>query len=305
MNILQQDRLQASSYFYDPKREVYMTVRRITPDMASELLKGRIKNRNISPATVRLYKDFMLREQWVLNGEPIIFGANQLLDGQHRLTACAESGVSFDAIWIELGNSEVFKTLNQGRRRGGADVLKIGGYSYVNNLFASICILAKVDASGELGWHGFGAAARMAIPNHEIEEAAQEYPYLEVSCRKCDRLYKHLRVKKGSMVALHYMLRRAETDVIELDDESSKSKADEFMESLSMGVGLEFGNPILPFRNALLKQLTERMKIPPHFIIRGGVITWNNWIRGKQNSRLQVGKSPNIPKLVRVHREQA
>ena len=49
-----------SNYIYDPTRQVYVTIKTVTPEVAKELLEGQIKNRPISKAVVRKYKDCRL-----------------------------------------------------------------------------------------------------------------------------------------------------------------------------------------------------------------------------------------------------
>jgi hypothetical protein len=45
--------------------------------------------------------------------------------------------------------------------------------------------------------------------------------------------------------------------------------------------------------------MSEQAKISPHFIIRGGILTWNNWIKGKKITRFVLGSDPKIPTAVR------
>ena len=298
---IQQTRLIPSSYYYDPQEGVYITIRTIDPVIAKELLSGQTKNRKISKTTVAKYKEFMKLGQWVLNGEPLIFGGSKLIDGQHRLTACVESGEPFSAVWVELDEEGVFKTLNQGKRRNGADVLSVFGHASSTNVFSSICILARIDKLGELGYQGFGNSGRLPISNHEVEEYALKYPHIDVSIRKCDTWYRQFRLKKGPLAALHYMLRRSEAHRVPMGEESDDLRSDAFMESLCFGMNLSKGNPILPLRNSLLRQMGDNMKISPHFIVRGGVLAYNNWVTGKESNVLRVGRIPQIPKVIRIH----
>ena len=298
---IQQTRLIPSPYYYDPQEGVYITIRTIDPVIAKELLSGQTKNRKISKTTVQKYKEFMKLGQWVLNGEPLIFGGSKLIDGQHRLTACVESGQSFRAVWIELDKEEVFKTLNQGKRRNGADVLSVFGHANSTNVFSSICILARIDKFGELGYQGFGNAGRLPIPNHEVEEYALKYPHLDVSIRKCDAWYRQFRLKKGPLAALHYLIRRSEADRVPMGEDSDDLKSDAFMQSLCLGMNLGKGNPILPFRNSLLRQMSNNEKISPHFIIRGGVLAYNAWLTGQKSNVCRVGRITKIPKIVKEH----
>ena len=133
--------------------------------------------------------------------------------------------------------------------------------------------------------------------NHEVEHIANQYPGLDLSATLAKAFYKSLKVKPGPITALHYILRQTESEVVSFDDNDKKS--DEFMRILSTGLGLEKGNPILYFRNSLIKQMSEQIKIPPHFIIRGGILTWNNWIKGKKITRFVLGSDSKIPTAVR------
>ena len=299
---MQINQIQPSDFLYDQERKVYVTIRTIYPDVAKQLLEGRSKNRSISPSVVARYKKFMTQGEWVLNGEPIIFAENKLIDGQHRLSACVDADTPFDALWVELGDSEVFKTLNQGRRRSGSDVLAIGGHKFATALYSSMCILGKIDSTGKLGWQGMGSSVRVDVANHEVEEFASKYPHLEASCRKCCVWAKNFRLPRAPMIALHYLLRRAESKTIPMSEESAHSKADEFMEGLCKGINLVPGHPIIPIRNKLIEQMTQRVRISPHFIVRGGVLAWNAWTEGRPVAKINVGKNTLIPKVKRYLR---
>ena len=288
--------LEPSDYIYDPSRGLYVALRTIDPEMAEQILSTRKKNRAISMATVKLYTKFMREGHWVLNGQPIIFADNLLIDGQHRLSACVRTGIPLEVLVVELGDSSAFKTLDQGKRRNGADVLGIAGYTNTSVIFTAIGILEKIKRTGTLGYNQLGDSARVVIGNHEIEAIANQYPDLDISATFAKTFYKSLKVKPGPITALHYILRQTESEVVSFDDDKN---SDVFMQILCTGLGLEKGNPILYFRNSLIKQMSEQAKISPHFIIRGGILTWNNWIKGKKITRFVLGSDPKIPTAVR------
>tara|TARA_R110000824_G_scaffold265887_1_gene454824 strand:+ start:223 stop:1134 length:912 start_codon:yes stop_codon:yes gene_type:complete len=290
-----------STYFYDPQLGVYITIRTIDPVMAKELLEGNHKNRRISPFSVKRYRDFMENNQWVMNGEPIIFGGNKLIDGQHRLTACIDAGKSFQSVWIELRDDGAFKTLNQGKRRNPADVLSIEGHVNVSVLNTAITMLARIDESGELPYQGFGGGTRLSIPNHEINDWAKKYPHLGISVKKCQGWYRNFRIKKGPFSTLHYLLRRSETHLFDFNDESGNSNADKFCDSLCNGLDLSKGSPILPYRNHLLRMMSANEKISPHYIIRGGILSYNAWLTGQKSNVCRVGRITKIPKILKAH----
>ncbi len=98
----------------------------ITPDMATKWLEKNTMNRTIRQSSVDTYASIMKRKQWKLNGHTIIISdTGDVLDGQHRLSACFDSGASFESYIIIGMTKEVFDTLDQGKRRSGADALHI------------------------------------------------------------------------------------------------------------------------------------------------------------------------------------
>lgn len=68
-------------------------VEEITPDLATQYLSHNAKHRDINEKKVAKLASDMDAQNWQLNGKVIIFDSNgRLLNGQHRLSACAMSG---------------------------------------------------------------------------------------------------------------------------------------------------------------------------------------------------------------------
>lgn len=103
-------------------------IEKITPEKASEYLSQNSVNRNISVNTVDKYADDMKNGAWQLNGQPIVFGASgRLLDGQHRLSAIAKSGVPV-MVAVVRGVDDSISVYDVGRARNVLDSLLIDGY---------------------------------------------------------------------------------------------------------------------------------------------------------------------------------
>ena len=74
-----------------------------------------------------------------MNGESIVFdGDLKLLDGQHRLMACAESGVTIQAMVVVGIAPSASMSIDQGYRKTGADMLAMHDMSNAQ-LLASVC----------------------------------------------------------------------------------------------------------------------------------------------------------------------
>lgn len=110
-----------------PGIEVYFL--EVTGEVAKEMLaKNTAGNRNISQPNVERYASDMITMDWIINGDTIKFSKEgELLDGQHRLTAIAESGEA-QVLLIVWGLDKVaMATIDAGRKRTYGDILKMRG----------------------------------------------------------------------------------------------------------------------------------------------------------------------------------
>lgn len=65
----------------------------VTPEIARAWLANNKKNRSLRPATVKQYAQDMSAGQWLVTHQGVAFNDRQeLIDGQHRLSAVVESG---------------------------------------------------------------------------------------------------------------------------------------------------------------------------------------------------------------------
>lgn len=100
----------------------------VTPAIAKEWLAMRVDQRSLNSRTVKTLMGAMLRHEWALNGESVKFNVlGHLIDGQHRLSACVESGRSFQTLVVRGLAKGVISTLDTNRKRTLADTLHIQG----------------------------------------------------------------------------------------------------------------------------------------------------------------------------------
>lgn len=111
----------------------------VTPKMAQEFLIKNIANRTINQAIVKAYAEELSKGSFITNGDSIRFDINgTLIDGQHRLLAIIMSGVSANILIVYGLPVEAFKTIDCGKKRSAADVLKIEGVENSTNISAGI-----------------------------------------------------------------------------------------------------------------------------------------------------------------------
>lgn len=93
-------------------------VERITPEKASEMLEMNTANfRRPDRRRVQELAKIMSQGGWELNGESIKFGIDgTLLDGQHRLMACVQSGKDFETLVVR-GVAATAMGIDRGRPR--------------------------------------------------------------------------------------------------------------------------------------------------------------------------------------------
>ena len=100
----------------------------ITPEIAAQMLAKNVGNRAIRNHVVKQYAQQMRDGQWRQTHEPIAVDASEnVVDGQHRLTAIVQSGAS---IWFWLATydhecSAVDLPIDMGIRRRMSDVLRV------------------------------------------------------------------------------------------------------------------------------------------------------------------------------------
>lgn len=101
------------------------TVMLVTPAMAKEWLKRNLNNREIRPTGVKRWIDIMQAGEWKLHHQGIAFDTNNVLvDGQHRLEAIAQSGVSVKMLVTRGVDPASVSAMDQGIKRTPADILK-------------------------------------------------------------------------------------------------------------------------------------------------------------------------------------
>ncbi len=94
-------------------------VAHITPELAKHLLATtNHDNRPLKPAHVKMPVT-AINDEWMLNGETIAFSkSGRLLDGQHRLTACVNTGKAFQTVIIKgIEDEAAFGTIDTGKPR--------------------------------------------------------------------------------------------------------------------------------------------------------------------------------------------
>jgi hypothetical protein len=102
----------------------------ITPKEATALLKLNKRNRPLSKGVVNRYVEDMKGGRWKFNGSTILISKSGiLLDGQHRLAACIQADVPFQALVVRDLDDDVMATVDAGKKRSAGDALALYGFA--------------------------------------------------------------------------------------------------------------------------------------------------------------------------------
>lgn len=110
-----------------------ITQKRISPEEAEALLNEHnpYNYRKMNLSTVKIYAQDMKDGNWKENGETIkIDTRGNIIDGQHRLQAIVDTGISIDVIIVEGIDPSAADTIDIGRKRTIEQYLKWADAAY-------------------------------------------------------------------------------------------------------------------------------------------------------------------------------
>lgn len=216
-----------------------MTYELITPEIAEEMLEhNNLENRKISRGTVEAYVQDMLAGNWDESiGVAISIDDNGILrDGQHRLAAIVESGMSIHT-WVCRGVSPD-GIYDNNRKRSNSDQITIMRSDY-DAVYKSTRYISVARAI--IGYNG-GNARRVVTPKEIIN-------FTDAHKTVLDEFFLNIpqgSVPKISLAVVHLSLFMAYVDGVDLTDIL------DFYEVLCTGMSTtpeEF--PIISYRNYL------------------------------------------------------
>jgi hypothetical protein len=253
----------------------------LTPDRATKLLERNTHNRSISGSRVEQYAADIKAGNWQLNGEAIkIADDGQILDGQHRLWAVIEAEAPIQTLLITGLPNETQETMDQGRPRSVADVLKLRGEKNYMCLAATTKIVAFYLRDGL----PYQDAFKPGITVHHALRTLQRNEEIRDSVQKAQDLGKPW-LSQSALAALHFLF--ATVDQVDADD---------FVVKLMRGEQLTAADPIWVLRERLIKAHGDKLNpIHPRVKLAFVIRTWNAYRTNEHIVRLlwKGGSSPD------------
>jgi hypothetical protein len=238
----------------------------MTPEVAKAILAHH--NTNNRPMRAKHLTDLsreMRDGRWRLTGEAIIFGKDlRLLNGQHRLTAVVNSGVTI-VTDIRAGIEEdTFAVIDRGKVRDAGDVLSIAGMPNPTRLGRAIR-WAYTFEQGAIANRGGNLT-----PEEVLELAEDRYPTMSKFLSAGQAIYKLGDQQEGMVSGFLFIINRA-----------NHSKAVEFSEAWrSNQWGGKYG--AIGTMHKALGQMKARFHRPmPMHRAYMLVTCWNHFLRGR------------------------
>jgi hypothetical protein len=164
-----------------PKRSLDLVT--LTPEMALKLLEHNTLNRPLNQQHVSRIVRQIQDGKWRFNGDTIkIADSGDVVDGQHRLWAVAESKRPVETIIVYGVPREAFSTIDTVRKpRSGADVLALcGAPHYRDKVAAALAWLLRWQRGVIVQYR----APRNKIENSDIEEAYANHPAMTAAIER-------------------------------------------------------------------------------------------------------------------------
>lgn len=250
----------------------------ITPDLAEVMLSRNTHNRKIGQAVLKQIKASLVRGEWKLNGEAVkIARDGTILDGQHRLRACVETGIPFQTLVIEGLEHDTQDTMDTGKTRTPADVLALHGYQNTTTLAATLTSIIRTEEySLRAAVRAGGGTSTNPITRKQMLDRLEAEPDL-VAVSNFGKKYGRIGISGRVASTLYYVFSKID-----------KEDAEHFFDKLWTGEGLGRGNPILVLRNQLIS-LKEGSKATVNmtFVTALTIKAWNKFRDGDDCSLLR------------------
>ncbi len=237
----------------------------LTPERAREILQANTRNRPLRSVYVEKLAQAMRRGEWTVNGEPIqIAGDGTLLNGQHRLCAVVQSGVTIPVLLVTGLSVEALRNMDTGTRRNLSDVLALRGEIDTTNLAAALGLLYRNRNGARMD-----GAGRTAPTMHEALKLLEAEPEIRGAVKTARRLYRQNHMRLSVMAVLLYLF-----------NEADPGAGTSFFEALCFPDQTP-ESPIRALQSILERSRSDRTyRLPPYSLCAMTIKAFNAWSNG-------------------------
>jgi hypothetical protein len=259
----------------------------ITPEIAEALLECNSNNRNLRPGRVNKYARAMDLDDWGKTGQPIIIGSDgNLMDGQHRLMAVAQTRRSVWFLVVRGVDPNLMAAIDRGLARGGMDAFNWAGIPNAASAAASLRqILVLVNGGSLLQGHLLNQ-----ITDQELLDAYPQYENVMLwAAPLASRVAHTIKIAPAK-----YLTAMVWLSVNDCNAESIQA----FTEQLITGADLAEDSPILALRNWALNVKAMRKALRRDEVLIATIKAWNDVAEGRHRKLMRVKPDEAIPAVV-------
>ncbi len=254
-------------------------IKAIGPAEAARMLEKNGNNRPISDSIVKQYAQDMRDGLWRETGNPINVDTDgNLLNGQHRLWAIIESGVTLKFHVIAETEQDAFATFDTGRTRDLSQLVGIA-YSEHNDKVAvsGAARLIKMweEAPPSRGFNTNIIPTRPTMVRY-AGKLLQEPAF--VWATQIAHQINPLRVGRTWYAAALYIIARKQSADM---SNGVRETLQKFHDGVARGIGLTEGDPRLALRNYVTLRGSAGSSTDQRIYMALTVRAWNSWLQGR------------------------
>lgn len=239
----------------------------VTPSLARKWLSPDINshNRKIISNAVAFYADAMEHGEWAVTGETIQFAgdidtAPTLLNGQHRLEAIAQTGITQRILIVDRLDPDVFAVLDTGKSRGFKDVLSAMGEADATKIAAAARLAYNVE-QGAVSSKTNGGQSQ--ISNVRLQQWFEAHPDFAKYGNESSALRKAVPINPSAAMVAMWRLHQIDTEA-----------AGVFFTGLRTGANLDTGDGRLAMREWLVRNGGRQRGVVHLAMV---FKAWNGW----------------------------
>lgn len=272
-----------------------ISIEKITPKIAAEMLSKNPSNRSISSRKVAKLATDMQNGDFIYSHQGIAIDEDgNLIDGQHRLSAIIKSGTTQTLQVTRNLPRKVMEVVDRSDKRTFGQELTMGGHKNANVIASTLRLYVAFKNDGE-------SLTKLSIINVSEQELRNNFNQDFVTSATISTKY-HYRfpmIPRGDYSLLYYLLiyfKKIDTETVNL-----------FFEELTNGSGLDSKNPILIYRNFFINNSNRLGQKDQHIRIARLIKLWNAWAKGAKVDRFGKfeydNESEQFPKVFVVNKK--
>lgn len=263
----------------------------MTPDWAESLIqKHNLRNRKLRKHVLERYKEAIRAGRYKLTHQGVAIGWDGvLLDGQHRLLAVAETGMSIQIVYATQCDPATFDVIDSGCVRKSSDALDMNNVPYANTVNAICRMHIMYYEHLERIWQG-----RLRYP--ETSEITKFYMSRSNDCdfatQKAYATWRQFRLLTNRSAIGAFVL-------LAIDNNHPRTEIEAFLQKLGSGSGLDESSPILRFRAAVANGVLNRKGTNKGQLTLAGMLKcFNSAYEGKTTSVFRFPEIPPMPVIL-------